>query len=100
MFCEALIQCAVTLSLNCMCFLTSATGRAALCAPTLCPRVGGLWVRVHAGVRGNLVRVGFLFDDVIAGDVTLVGLLTWVGWAYCLNYKKVEGCSVEFKFDK
>ena len=49
-----------------LCFLTSATGCAALCAPTLCPRVGGL---------RNLVGVGVLFDDVIVDDVTLVDVL-------------------------
>lgn len=64
------------LSLNVMCFLTGATSCAAFRASTLCPSVGGPRVRVHARVRGNLVGVGFLFDDVIAVDVTLVDLLT------------------------
>lgn len=61
-------------------FLTSATGCAALCTPTLCPRVG--WPRVsgHAGVRLNLVGVGFLFSYDIVGDVTLVDLLNCLGW--------------------
>lgn len=58
-------------------FLTSAAGRAALCVPTLGPGVGGAGVRVHAGVRRNLVRVWFLFGDVICHlFVTLVDLLT------------------------
>lgn len=80
-------------------FLTIATGGAAHCMPSPRPGEGGQEVRLHIGVRGNLVGVGFLFNDVIVGDVTLLHFLTWVGWAYCLNYKKVEGCWVEASVD-
>ena len=82
-----------------MCFLTSATGGAACCMLSLHPGVCKQMIRVHTGVRGILVRVGFLFDDIIVDDVTLMFLFTELGWAHCLSCKKVEGCWEEANVD-
>lgn len=74
---KKIFEWAVTPSLNFM-SLTNATGRTALRLPPLFPDVDWLRVGVHSGVRGYLVRIGILPDDVMVGDVALMDLFTWV----------------------
>jgi len=76
-------------------FLTSATGHAALCVPTLCPSVDGPRFRVNTGVRGSLFGMQCLLDDVIVAHTIFIHPLICIGRTYSLSYSKVEVCEVE-----
>ena len=69
---------------SCFGLPTGATGGAACGVSGFGPDVGMLRVRLHLGVRWNLVGV-WRFSGVITGLLSP----TWVGWHDCLNWEGV-----------